>query len=124
MHFRPICGLAAKHYLGSSTGAGQVVLAGPLAACGGGATIGDSFRENGLQRAAFEMQCPKDKIEVSGLNYPLEHSAEFGAQVGAQGCGKQTVYVMVLGAGWLANSASSSQPTEAPSAALGPSAAP
>jgi hypothetical protein len=70
------------------------------------------------------MHCPTDKIQVSGLNYPLEHSAEFGAQVGALGCGKQTVYVMVLGAGWVANGDSSSQPAESPEAARSPTPTP
>jgi hypothetical protein len=51
------------------------------------------FRAQGLDRAAFEFDCPKSQIEV----------VEVGSQqVGVTGCGKKAVYVRTI-AGWVNN---------------------
>jgi len=51
-----------------------------------------------LDRAAFEMNCPKDQMTV----VPLD-----SATVGVQGCGQRGVYKVVRGAGWVLDSTSS-----------------
>lgn len=100
---------------------GAVALATLLVGC---VTVGESFRRHGLDRAAFEMQCPKDQLEMVALNRSLGSAAFTGSQVGVRGCGRQMVYVATE-AGWIANSQSwnaSNGPAVAPSAA--PSATP
>jgi hypothetical protein len=69
-------------------------------------TVRQSFTARGLDRAVFEMECPKEKIELVSLNPPLDDYVLPGAQVGVKGCGKQVVYVAVKGAGWVANTTS------------------
>ena len=80
-----------------------------LVACAAPMTVGESFRQYALDRAAFEMQCPKQNVEMVQLNRPLTDPAYAGSQVGARGCGKQAVYVLSYGAGWVLNSESSPQ---------------
>lgn len=72
-------------------------------------TVRKSFTDEALDRAVFEMQCPKEKIELVSLNPPLDETVTLGAQVGVKGCGKQVVYVAVRGGGWVANTASSTE---------------
>lgn len=67
-------------------------------------TVRTSFTKDVLPRASFEMQCPKEQIEIVQLNTPLDDYTGGGAQVGAKGCGKQVVYVYGP-AGWVANTA-------------------
>jgi hypothetical protein len=74
--------------------------------------VRDSFNKYALDRASFEMKCPKEKIEIVGLNKPLDANAEAGVQVGATGCGTRVVYVLAMGAVWVVDSASSEQPRE------------
>jgi hypothetical protein len=69
-------------------------------------TVGDSFQRYGLNRAAFEMQCPAQQLQIVGLNRPLHAAAYAGSQVGVTGCGKRMVFVNTEAAGWVANSAS------------------
>ena len=69
-------------------------------------TVRKLFTEHGLDRAVFEMQCPKEKVELVRLNVPLDEPVAGGAQVGVTGCGKQVVYVFSPQAGWIANTAS------------------
>jgi hypothetical protein len=51
--------------------------------CGDGLS---NFRDTTLKRAAFEMQCSEDKLQLAELG---------GPHVGVTGCGKQAVYVYV-----------------------------
>jgi hypothetical protein len=67
-------------------------------------TVGESFRRHGLNRAAFEMQCPPEYLQIVGLNRPLDATSVAGSQVGVTGCGKRMVFVVTKAAGWVANS--------------------
>jgi hypothetical protein len=73
-------------------------------------TAGEHFRKDSLERASFEMNCPKDQIQVQELN---GSRLMVGSQVGTSGCGHRVVYVMSASAGWLANSASRNESTQA-----------
>ncbi len=56
-----------------------------------------AFMDNGLQKAAFDMQCDKTKLEVTELST---------GSMGVRGCGKQGRYEYVVGGpGWVLNSA-------------------
>ena len=50
----------------------------------------------GIKRAAFEMECTQDKLQVIELG-------EGSGSVGVTGCGKKAVYKWVYGAGWVNN---------------------
>jgi hypothetical protein len=39
-------------------------------------TIGENFRARALDRAAFEMKCPKDQIELVPLDFPLDRRGD------------------------------------------------
>ena len=67
------------------------------------------FNEKGIDRAAFELQCPKQHLELVPLSPPLDEPIYSGAQVGVTGCGKKTVYVYTNAGGWVANAASISE---------------
>ena len=67
-----------------------IVITAIAAGCAGTTT---QFRSQGLDRAAFELQCPSDQLQVVELS---------DAQVGVSGCGKRAVYVN-LGGGWINN---------------------
>jgi hypothetical protein len=67
-------------------------------------TVRTSFSRYSADRAAFELQCPIDQLEIVGLNRSLDDPAAAGSQVGVTGCGKRAVYVLVAGAGWVLNS--------------------
>jgi hypothetical protein len=87
-----------------------------LAAAGCGATVRQSFTEYALERAAFEMKCPRAVIEIVPLNRGLDDRNEQETQVGVKGCGKQAVYVYMAGAGWIANPGSVCDQKPAPPA--------
>ncbi len=74
-----------------------------VAAAGCGATVRESFASNALERAAFELKCPREIIEIVPLNRGLDDRNEQETQVGVKGCGKQAVYVYMRGMGWIAN---------------------
>jgi hypothetical protein len=74
-----------------------------MAALGCGATVRQSFADKALERAAFELKCPKQLIELIPLNRGLDDRNEQETQVGVRGCGRQTVYVYMKGAGWMSN---------------------
>lgn len=68
-----------------------------LSACGSGSTTLRYFRETGgLERASFDLDCPKEQLNVVSLS-------EVGLQAGVKGCGQKAVYVYINGA-WLLNS--------------------
>jgi hypothetical protein len=50
------------------------------------------FRADGLRRAAFDLECPQEQIDVVEL-VAGAWGSNFGAQVGATGCGRRAVYV-------------------------------
>jgi len=74
-------------------------------------TVRKSFTDEALPRASFEMQCPKEQIEIVQLATPLDDYVLTGAQVGAKGCGKQVVYVCSP-SGWVANTATVERPPQ------------
>ena len=65
-----------------------------------------AFNQMGLARAAFELECPKEQLQLAPLNPPLVEPLVSGAQVGVTGCAKKTVYVYTNQGGWVANTAS------------------
>ena len=75
-----------------------------VSAFGGGCiTIGDHFTKHALDRASFEMQCSKERLQITGLNAGLDRQVGIGNQVGVSGCGQQAVYVLTSN-GWILNS--------------------
>lgn len=70
---------------------------------GGCFTTGEVFRARGLDRAAFEMNCPVSQIRYRGLGCSLSDVIEVCQQVGVQGCGKKVVYIYVRD-NWILNS--------------------
>jgi len=55
-------------------------------------------------RAAFEMSCPEDELELIVL--ATEGARDLATQIGASGCGKKTVYVYLRASDtWVANTA-------------------
>lgn len=84
---------------------GLVVLVGALLACGVHQPVRGSFEQNGLDRAAYELGCPRSKLQLHGLNTPLDQLVELGSQIGVEGCGQRAVYVFTQ-TGWLLNSQS------------------
>ena len=71
-----------------------------------GPTVRQVFMEHALDRAAFEMHCSKNGIELVPLDPPLDHHMVSGAHVGVKGCGKEAVYVYANQTGWVLNSQS------------------
>ena len=52
------------------------------------------FTEAGLPKAAFDMHCDKEKLDVTELAH---------GSMGVQGCGKQARYEYINGSGWVLN---------------------
>lgn len=76
----------------------QLILCGVYGLVSAGCFLAGSqshFMSAGLPKAAFDMQCDKDKIEVTELGR---------GSMGVRGCGKQGRYEYVNGAGWVLNS--------------------
>jgi hypothetical protein len=77
----------------------------------GGFTIGKDNQENAFEavkaRATFELECPKEKLELVVLATEVGGwgSAPYATQIGASGCSHKAVYVRTLSGGWAANSA-------------------
>jgi hypothetical protein len=74
-----------------------------VALTGCGVTVRESFASHALERAAFELKCPREIIEIVPLNRGLDDGNQPETQVGVKGCGKQAVYVYTRGMGWIAN---------------------
>lgn len=73
------------------------------AACGPSITSVEHFRHpesGGIKRAAFEMECPEDQLQVTDLG---------GWTIGVTGCGKKAVFKLATGAGWVNNTATEEQ---------------
>ena len=60
----------------------------------------DDHDRGGIERAAFEMDCPEDQLQVTDLGRDT---------VGVTGCGKKTVYKWLVGTGWVNNTAAPAQ---------------
>lgn len=65
-------------------------------------TTEQHFRQNGLNKASFDMGCPKEKLQIIVLG----ELSNGNGQVGVIGCNKKASYVAVQGAGWVNNTAS------------------
>lgn len=68
--------------------------------------IRQSFTDHALSRASFEMECPRERLRLTGLNRSLDEDPIAGAQVGVSGCERRSVYVYSPSSGWVLNSAS------------------
>ena len=55
-------------------------------------TAEKSFRQKGLKRASFELDCPASKIKYNVLHRNDGLGCE-GSQIGVAGCGKKAIYV-------------------------------
>jgi hypothetical protein len=64
-----------------------------VAGCAG-ISATESFREYGLRRAVFELNCPAEQLKTATLSDGAANGLLqcTGAQVGVRGCGKQAVY--------------------------------
>jgi hypothetical protein len=95
--------------LNSPGSAVRVIKAGVLflllATASGCATVGQYFREKGLSRAAFDLGCPSDHLQLDYLTDPENQVVSFQSQVGVSGCGKRITYVIGPNGQWIANSA-------------------
>ncbi|MCA1826892.1 MAG: hypothetical protein ABR567_04410 [Myxococcales bacterium] len=80
----------------------QVLVAagGLILAAGCATTIRENFQKNGLDRAAHEMECPKDSLTLVPRSQALEDSARGGSLVGVEGCAQRVVYELTE-AGWV-----------------------
>lgn len=69
-----------------------------------------NFRDDALKRAAFEMSCSENELNIEPLNEAATGTnwrpggGIIGAQIGVTGCGKKVVYVRTADA-WVANTA-------------------
>lgn len=77
-------------------------------ACAAPSTV-QFFRDTGgLERASFDMECPKEQLNVVALKeMDFAHGAD-GSQAGVTGCGQKAVYVRHKG-GWVLNSDTSTK---------------
>ena len=56
-------------------------------------TVREAFMKDNLDRAVFDLSCPKEKIELVGLSRKLDdYMSWVGTSVGVNGCGKKMVY--------------------------------
>lgn len=64
-----------------------------------------SFMDRGMPRAVYELQCPKERLQVTDLG---------DGTMGVRGCGKQAIYKEISGAGWVNDSGpSAAKPPQA-----------
>ena len=68
-----------------------------LSGCVQPGTIGDFKRPNsgGITRAAYELGCPENQMEVTDLGPET---------IGVAGCGKRAIYKYTFSTGWINNS--------------------
>jgi hypothetical protein len=83
-----------------------VALAATAATCSTiSPTVRQSFTKNGLDRAAFRNEVPKESLELVQLNRPLDDRNELDTQVGVTDVARKRCTSFVMGAGWVANTA-------------------
>ena len=67
------------------------------------------FEATELKRAAFDLRCPIEKVEVTelvtGSVDPAEPAASEGTVVGVSGCGQQATYKYFRDRGWVVQTA-------------------
>jgi hypothetical protein len=71
-----------------------------LAACAGSES---AFRDQGLERAAFELDCPKDKIQIEVVDRSMGLGCE-GSVVKVTGCERTARYQCDSDQQWLNDS--------------------
>lgn len=71
-------------------------------------TTEEHFRQYGLNKASFDMECPQEKIQI----HVLGELSRGNGQVGVTGCNKKASYIAVQGAGWVNNTSSVSNERE------------
>jgi len=89
---------------GQRLGLGLAVAGLTLPGCFARVTAEGSFHDSGLARAAFELECPKDQIQVVVLHRNDGFGCA-GSSVGVTGCGKKAVYVCSRDQTWLGDTA-------------------
>lgn len=80
-----------------------------IASLGGCAslTVREHFTRYGLPRAALELDCPREKIEIVQVDQSLDQPLYSGGTlVGVKGCSRRGVYVSLDNGTWLLNSVS------------------
>ncbi len=73
--------------------------------------VKEGFRTEALPRAAFELSCPAESLEVVDLTPDRQFA--HGSQMGVSGCGKKVVYVYLDNV-WVNNTggAKNQEPTQ------------
>ena len=70
-------------------------------------TVREHFTRFGMPRAALDLDCPREKIELVQVDQPLDQPLYSGGTlVGVKGCSRRGVYVALDNGTWLLNSAS------------------
>lgn len=53
-------------------------------------------------RAAFDLDCPRDELQLTALAVVEALGSDYAKQIGVEGCGQRAAYVKVDG-GWVLN---------------------
>ena len=69
------------------------------------ALVLSDFRTDVLSRAAFELDCAVDRVQITDLT-PKNRGLMYSS-VGVTGCGRKAVYVYVFNQGWVNNGGAS-----------------
>lgn len=69
----------------------------------------DSFKQSGLSRAAFDLNCSEGNLKTTQIDGSTSYlgTSPVGT-IGVEGCGKKAVYVNTV-SGWILNSKVSNQ---------------
>jgi hypothetical protein len=74
----------------------------------GGFTVRQGFTEDAFEkvksRATFDLECPKEKLELVVLGTGLALGGDVPTQIGVSGCSHKAVYVSTS-LGWVMNNA-------------------
>ena len=85
---------------------GGVLLGVSLSACVL-ATSKESFVKTQLKRAAFDLNCKEDQVEVTELQ-----SGTYSSVMGASGCGQKATYKYVQNLGWVSQTMQGPAPAQ------------
>jgi hypothetical protein len=70
-------------------------------------TVREHFSRYGMPRAALDLDCPREKLELVQVDQPLDQPLwSGGTLVGVKGCSRRGVYVSLDNGTWILNSAS------------------